>query len=195
MTKIGDNMKDKIKSLIQYMLISYMIIIMILTIVNMITIKKTLELTDSSENMVKINEFKKEINDLQDSSCKTLLNEMIKAYEKTSFDGIVKYKDIYDIYWNGTSFLSFYEDIIQDCNISKEKMQSMNMPYYVLNSTSFVDNLISKKMFDYEIGIKDKFFRESAETNRIGLDYKLSKQSEIIMIENILKTIGGNINE
>ena len=161
----------------------------------MITIKKTLELTDSSENMVKINEFKKEINDLQESSCKTLLNEMIKAYEKTSFDGIVEYKDIYDIYWNGISFLSFYEDIIQDCNISKEKMQSMNMPYYVLNSTSFVDNLVSKKMFDYEIGIKDKFFRESAETNRIGLDYKLSKQSEIIMIENILKTIGGNINE
>ena len=37
--------------------------------------------------------------------------------------------------------------------------------------------------------------RDNFEANRVNLDYRLSKQSEIVMIEKILKTIGGNTNE
>ena len=71
----------------------------------------------------------------------------------------------------------------------------MNMPYFALNSTSFIDNQVNKKVFDYELGIKDIFTRKVLEGSRTNIDYKLSKQSEIIMIENILDKIGGNINE
>lgn len=188
-------MREKIKNLIQYFLIGYMISIIILTIINMFGMKKTIELIDSSENIEKIKELKNEINNLEENSCKSLLNDMIKAYETTSFNGMVEYKKIHEIYWEGPSFLEFCNQIPNKCNISKEELNSMNMPYFALNSTSFIDNQVNKKVFDYELGIKDIFTRKILEGSRTNIDYQLSKQSEIIMIENILNKIGGNINE
>ena len=44
-------MREKIKNLIQYFLIGYMISIIVLTITNMFGMKKTIELIDSSENI------------------------------------------------------------------------------------------------------------------------------------------------
>ena len=82
-----------------------------------------------------------------------------------------------------------------DCNISKEELKRIDMPFYALNSTSFIDNTVNKKIFDYELRIKDIYMRDNLEANRVNLDYQLSKQSEIVMIEKILKTIGGNTNE
>lgn len=188
-------MKEKIKNIIQYISIGYMIIIILLTITNMFGMNKTLDLTDSTENIEKIKELKNEIANLEDNSCKVLLNDMIKAYETTSFDGIIEQKRVEKIYWEGKSFLSFYERMTTDCNISKEELKRIDMPFYALNSTSFIDNTVNKKIFDYELRIKDIYMRDNLEANRVNLDYQLSKQSEIVMIEKILKTIGGNTNE
>lgn len=188
-------MKEQIKNILFYTLITYSLFIVILTIINIFNINKFIELSDSDENITKINELKKEIETLPNNECKTLLNNMITAYEKTSFEDKVTNNQLYEIYYNGNSFLSFYEETINKCNITKEKMKELNMPFYFISSTSFIDNLVSKKIFDYELKIKDTWMREISEPDRLNLDYKLNKQNEIIIIENILNNIGGNTNE
>lgn len=200
-------MKEKIKNLMFYGLIVYSILIVTLTLLNITNMNKTIDVSDSYENLTKIKNLKTKIETLPENTCKSLLNEMIASYENTSFmqhitnDNTNKKSTeltnskLYEIYWNGPSFLSFYERIIKDCDITKEKMQSMNMPHHVINSTEFIDNIVSDKMFDYEIKITDRTMRKIQESNRLTLDYKLSKQSEIIVIEKILDTIGGNVNE
>ena len=65
-------MKEKIKNIIQYISIGYLIILILLTITNMFGMNKTLDLTDSTENIEKIKELKNEIANLDDNSCKVL---------------------------------------------------------------------------------------------------------------------------
>ena len=200
-------MKEKIKNYMFYGLITYSILIITLTILNITNMNKIIEVSDSYENLTKINNLKSKIETLPENACKTLLNDMIKSYENTSFMQYITNDEknqnstnltntkLNEIYWEGSSFLSYYQRVINDCNINEGLMKSLNMPFYFVNSTSFIDNLVSKKMFDYELKIKDIWMRELAESNRMNMDYKLSKQNEIIIIENILNNMGGNINE
>ena len=78
-------MKEKIKNLMFYGLIVYSILIVTLTLLNITNMNKTIDVSDSYENLTKIKNLKTKIETLPEHTCKSLLNEMIASYENTSF--------------------------------------------------------------------------------------------------------------
>lgn len=184
-------MKEKIKIFIFNSFIFYVIIIIILTIVNMLNFISEIELNNNDENNSKIIVLEDRVNKLENSACKSLLKEMINTYNETSYDGIVKLSEFYNVYWNGTSILQFYNQIEEKCNINNEEMKNIDLHRESLNSVLYIENLVGKHMFQYEINLIDNYMHEIGEANTINMQYQLSKASELKIIENILDYIGG----
>ena len=183
-------MKEKIKTFIYNTLIFYSIIIIVLITINLFNTTKEIELYSNDENNQKYLYLKNEISKLEESSCKTLLNEMITTYETTNYNGIIKLSDIYEYYWNGKSFLDFYNQIKENCNISEDTMKKINMPEEAMESIIFTELIVQKYMFQYEINIKDINMRKILESDTINFNYNSSKSSELQMIEKVLNYIG-----
>lgn len=188
-------MRDNVKKYLFNFLICFCICIIVLTIYNIFNFKSEIYLSSNDENNIKYNLLKERINNLDDSSCSLLLKDMISTYEKTVYNGEVKLKDIYDVYYEGSSFFPYYSLIQEKCNISKEEMENMDMPFEFTNSVTFIENIVSKYLFQYEISIKDKFSRDIAESSIIGIEYQTCKKSQLSIIEKVLNYMGGEIDE
>lgn len=184
-------MKEKIKIFLLNGLICYSIIILFLMIMNIFNFKYEIELYDNEANNHEIISLKKRVNKLDDSSCKNVLNDMINVYEQTSYDGKVELTELYKQYWDGPSFLAFYNEIKEQCNITDDEMKGLNFPHYTINSILYMEEIVPKYMMQYEINIKDLNIREISEPNTINLSYGNSKESQLIMIETLLDYIGG----
>ena len=185
-------MRNKLKVFMFNSFLFYVIFIVILFIVNTINFTHEIELTNSDENNLKIIELKERINHLENSSCKSLLVEMSNLYEETSYDGNIELTDFYNKYFDNKSFLSFYGRIENECNIGNEEKKSMDLHKETLNSILYIENLLNKYMFQYEINFTDYYMHEIGESNIINLQYQLSKSSELNIIERILDYIGGS---
>lgn len=188
-------MKEKIKNFMFWLLISYSVLFVIFVLFNMFSIRTKIELSDNETNLKRYDILRERVSKLDESSCSVLLNEMIEAYGKTSFDGEVDLKVFYDMYWNGPSFLSFYMPIQKKCNMDSEVMGELGMPMDSINSITYVDNTIMNNMFNYELKIKDYTVRGVAEASISQLEYQTCKSSELDMIEKVLDYIGGKVNE
>ena len=188
-------MKEKIKNFMFWLLISYSVLFVIFFIFNMFSIRTKIELKDNDTNLKRYASLSERVSKLEESSCSVLLNEMIDAYGKTSFDGEIDLNVFYDLYWNGPSFLSFYMPIQEKCNMSSEVMSELGMPMDSINSITYVDNTIMNNMFNYELKIRDYAVRGIAEASISQLEYQTCKSSELDMIEKVLDYIGGKINE
>ena len=106
-------------------------------------------------------------------------------------DGKVELTELYKQYWDGPSFLAFYNEIKEQCNITDDEMNGLNFPYYTINSILYMEEIVPKYMMQYEINIRDLNIREISEPNTINLSYSNSKESQLIMIETLLDYIGG----
>ena len=188
-------MKEKIKNFMFWLLISYSVLFVVFFVFNMFSINTKIELSDNATNLERYNELIERVSNLEESSCSLLLNEMLDAYGKTSFDGEIDLRDFYEMYWKGTSFLSFYMPIKEKCGISNEVMIELGMPMDSINSISYFDNIYMDNMFDYELKITDYTIRTIAEPSIRQLEYQTCKSSELDMIEKVLDYIGGEVNE
>ena len=188
-------MKEKIKNFMFWLLISYSVLFVIFFIFNMFSIRTKIELNDNDTNLKRYANLSERVSKLEESSCSILLNEMIDAYGKTSFDGEIDLNVFYDLYWNGPSFLSFYMPIQERCNMSSEVMSELGMPMDAVNSITYVDNIIMNNMYNYELKIRDYVVRGISEASISQLEYQTCKTSELDMIEKVLDYIGGEVNE
>jgi hypothetical protein len=188
-------MKEKIKTFIYNTLIFYSLFIVVLILINMFSIKTKVELNDNETNIERLSSLKEKVSKLEENSCTTLINDMIKSYEKTSFNGEIELTRIYEIYWNGPSFINYYPMIKEKCNMSDEFMENLGIQNDVMNSITYIDNILNNSMFSYEIKLPDKTMRDIAEANITQIEYKTCKSSELDVIEKTLNNIGGVSNE
>lgn len=190
-------MKEKVKIFIFNMMICYSIFIVIFIVYNMFGITNKIELKDKEENLVKINNIKKYVSKQEDNACRSVINDMILAYENTSFDGTVKTREFYDKYMYDVTLMAYYNDFVNKCNVTSNEMKEMDMPNKFL-STSFLffEDLYQSHMFEYELKIEDKYFRLIGESETSNLKYQLTKEAEIDIIETLIKRVyGGDISE
>lgn len=184
-------MKDRIKDFLLKGLVYYSIFIVVLIIINMFNITSEIELNNKESNQEKLINIKERINNLEESSCKNVLTEMTNVHEQTNYNEKIKLSELYNQYWDGPSFLQFYEEINKKCNISEDEMKELNIPNHLINSILYMEDIAPKYMMQYEINLKDLYVREIAEADSIGLSYNTSKESELITIETVLDYIGG----
>jgi len=174
-------MKENFKKIIFGISIFYsfvIIILMIITINNMVT---TIELHDTEENKVKLNEYKDKLSTLKQDSCTGVINEIINHYEETSYDGEVNLKEMYE-YDFDNSLLSYYIKVKDNCNITDEIAKQYNLPNKFVTGSIQRDEIYLPYYFQYELGFDDYITRLIVEPQLYNTEYQINRVAELEII-------------
>lgn len=131
------SMKKDIRTGLLFVSIFYVVAIVCLMIMNFCLSTSSIELHDSDENVKKIKELRREALALEVNKCSVVINDMITYYEKTSFDGEVKLKDIYDMLNPDSdykSFLPYYLEVKEHCGVTDEEREKYDYPNLFITS-------------------------------------------------------------
>lgn len=179
-------MKEKIKNILFSISIFYSITLIILLIFNTLNLVTEVELNDSEENKIKLNEYKEEVKSLEKNKCTDIINQIIKYYEDTSYNGKISLKEMYN-YGTENNLLSYYINLKENCNLSEENIKKYDLPLKVLSASIQQDELYHRYYFQYEINIKDIFTRHVIEANLTNIEYKIRKNLELEIISNLIE--------
>jgi hypothetical protein len=180
-------MKEKIKNILFGSFISYVIVIVALMLFSYFTSVSSISLSDSEENLEKIKQYKEEVNKLDNNNCVTVIDEMIEYYEDTSYDGLVNLKEMFEIAVDGKSYLSFYADIRDNCDLTNDVMNEMGYPTKIVPVAVNIDQLIQNYYYQYELSLKDMVSRQIMGFDLNNLEYQIRKKNELELIDSLIK--------
>ena len=179
-------MKNKLKSIILGISIVYSFMVLILMLLSFNTAVTTVELVDIEENILKLNNYQNEVNKLEQNSCTKVIKDLINYYEETSYNGKVKLKDIYDFGFE-KSFLSFFGEMKNNCNLTEEELNKYNFPTKFLTTSVQQDELLKNYYFQYELSFKDFFTRSIVEPTLLITEYKINRSFQLEIIDNLIE--------
>lgn len=180
-------MKDKIKYIIFITSIIYSLIVMFLLTFNTLSLVDDVELYDAEENIIKLNNYKQKVKLLENNNCTNEINKIINYYEKTSYNGRVNLKDMYNYSMENGTLLNHYIELKENCNLSESNIEKYNLSLKVMAASIQEDELYHKFYFQYEINIKDIFTRNIAEANLMNVEYRIKKGLELEIISNLIE--------
>ena len=179
-------MKEKIKQIILYLLVTYTITITIMIIINISTSTKYIHLSDSEDNLTKRSELKQELTKLDQNDCTSSIIDLIDLYNNTSYNGYISLRE----YYNQESFLSYYEETKKICQITNSEYQNYNFAHTILIQMIAKENLFQNYMYQYELNLKDILMHENNKDIIHYYEYKfIIKQSELSIITNLIELI------
>lgn len=187
-------MIGKLKRYIFIISITYSVLIIFFMIFNICNSVSHIELYDSEDNIQKLNILKKEINNLENNDCKLIINELVNYYEKTSYNGLIKLKDIYDVEQD-KGLLSYYVKSVEKCSINESNIKKYNLPFKFLTASIQQNELLQNYYFQYELNFKDIITRYIVEPDIHNVEYKISKTLQLEIITNLIEISRGSINE
>lgn len=179
-------MKEKIKKILFNTAIFYSLFIVILMIITMFKISSTIELNDTYENKKKIIEYKEKVENLDQNECTKVINDVIEHYENTSYDGEVNLKIRFDKIMD-KGILSYYFDAQEKCNISEEEKEEHKLSLRFLTAQIQMEEIFQRYYFQYELNMKDLFFRLIVEPNLSSVEYKINRETILEIIESLIE--------
>ena len=183
-------MKEKInfKNVVATLLFAYMIGVVGLMVFNYSTAVKSVELTDTKENIAKLNELKKEADNIRNVECRNIINELIQKYEYTSYNGEISLKEFYlGAIHKGEVILNYYPKAKEACYISEDDNEKYNFPYSFIYAQIPDDEIMKEYVFQYELHLKDYFTRDVLDTRLAGVEYQIQRKNELMLISNIIE--------
>lgn len=188
-------MKEKIKEHLFIISIIYGITIIILMLITYSKMTTYIEINNNKNFTSKIDKYKQEISLLENNQCKNEITNLINFIEKTNYNKIINLKDHYNkIFYNNESILEYYSKIKNACSITDKKAKEYNLPTMFITASIQNDELIQRYLYQYEINIKDIYFRNISEPNLNNIENNIKKENELIIIKNILQIIKENNN-
>lgn len=179
-------MKENIKKVLFGISIFYSLVIIILMVVKISTLVDAIELIDSEENQTKLSEYKDKVTTLKQNSCTKVINEIIKHYEETSYNGKVNLREIYE-YDFDNSLLSYYVKVKDNCKITAEDEKKYNIPFKFITSSIQRDELYTPYYFQYELGINDRITRLIIEPQIHSIEYQINRVAELEIISALIE--------
>lgn len=182
--------KKNIRTGLLFVSIFYIVSVVGLMIVNFCLSTSNVELHDSDDNVKKIKELRQEALALEVNKCSVVINDMINYYEKTSYDGEVNLKKMYEEVWNDDfSFLSYYSQIKEHCGLSDEERKKYDYPNLFINASIQNDEIYHRYLYQYELGFKDLYLRLIVEPNFNNIDYRIGKTAQVNVISNVIEMV------
>lgn len=178
-------MKEKIKQITLYFMIFYTIAISLMMIFNVAISTKYIELSDSEDNLVKLNELKQELTKLKQNECTTSITDLIDIYRTTSYNGHISLRE----YYNQGTLLMYFQEAKETCHITDNEFQEYNFPYTLVTEVITKEELFQNYMFQYELNLKDILLRGIYEPFLTNTNYSITKRSELTTITNLVKLI------
>ena len=188
-------MKEKIKNIIIIVSAFYTIAVSILLLSNLLLSPRTRDLSyDHELNDPLFNDINTRINNLSEGECKIALNESIKNYQKTIYEGE---KSIRETYENEkeNSFLIGFTNSLTKCDIqplsTNEKQTNSELTKLItLSQTEYKDFF-----HPYEIHILDFNGRQTISVNDCNLQYNAKKQTELSILDKTVSIVEERNNE
>ena len=150
-------MKEKIKSVLFSASIFYSVLIVCLMIFTCITMTDSVELYDNDDNKVKLNNYKEIVSNMEDNECKKVINDIIKYYEDTSYNGSVNLKEMYD-YDGKNGLLSYYIKAKDACknsgfNVDEQLVEVNKLSKRNNNATANIQDYIKSIIFNMNLNL------------------------------------------
>ena len=178
-------MKETLKKFIFITSIFYAVTIVLLMLYSYSTSTVLFKFTDSKENLKKLDEYKEELKTIEDSACKSTINDLIVHYEKTSYNGEVNLKDFY---FSDEGILKYAQSHFTNCELDEKEKEELSN-YYVTAMLQF-EETINDIRFQYEIRIPDRYNRGVIQPILNNLRYRTNRNTILDLIDtsiNILK--------
>ena len=172
-------MKEKIKLMLLGAFIFYTITIITLIIYNGKSINKTIEFPNNEEYTETLNTYKQQL---------STINNLINYYEKTNYTTIT-YKEYYNqmIKEQTPTLLSQFPTIKKACSLNEQTINKYNFIFLFLTGSIQFDEILQNKYYNYELSIKDNYFRQIVEPNLIPYEYNTNRKSILIIISNLIE--------
>lgn len=182
--------KKNIRTGLLFVSIFYIVSVVGLMIINFCLSKSNVELHDSDDNVKKIKELRQEALSLEVNSCTIVINDMITYYEKTSYDGKVNLKEMYDMLNSeNISFLEYYLQIKEHCGLTDAEREKYDYPHLFMTAVIQNEAMLQRYLYQYELGFKDLYFRMIAEPNLNNTEYLIRKRAELKAISNVIEMV------
>lgn len=179
--------KKNIRTGLLFVSIFYIVSVVCLMIMNFCLSTSNVELHDSDDNVKKIKELRQEALSLEVNSCTIVINDMITYYEKTSYDGKVNLKEMYDMFYSeNISFLEYYLQIKEHCGLTDAEREKYDYPHLFMTAVIQNEAMLQRYLYQYELGFKDLYFRMIAEPNLNNTGYLIRKSAELKAISNVI---------
>lgn len=181
-------MKEKIKLMLLGAFIFYTITIITLIIYNGKSINKTIEFPSNEEYTETLNTYKQQLSTMEKNTCTNAISNLINYYEKTNYTTIT-YKEYYNqmIKEQTPTLLSQFPTIKKACNLNEQTINKYNFDFLFLTGTIQFDEILQNKYYNYELSIKDNYFRQIVEPNLIPYEYNTNRKSILIIISNLIE--------
>lgn len=188
-------MKEKIKSGLFFIFCFYSVIILILLFFTYSNSLNVIDIYDNKDNRIKYSELKKEVKSLDDNMCTDTLNKLLDYYSKTSFNGNVSAKNLYnDItkgVMDGTYFLNYFSDIKKDCNLSDDFLsENFIREKFIIASIQY-DEMINKYYYLYELNLKDIYMHMIVDPDFDKYNYLNNRINILEIIDKITSYVKG----
>ena len=189
-------MQESIKNYLIPISIFYMIVIVVLMLITYFNAISTLDLNRIDDFEEKISLYKKEVNEIEDNTCKNYLNDLISFVEKVNYDKKVKINQLFkDTYLNEDYILSYYLKGVNSCSkLTNEEAKEYNLPDLFMNANLTNDRIIQKYFFQYELNIKDRLVENIMIPSDTAANYYNKQKIELMIIDNIIKIVKEDVN-
>lgn len=179
-------MKEKIKKTILYLSIIYSIIVIGMMFINRFSLTSSIELSLNEKDNYIIDKYALEIKLMEQTECTDTIKEMINFYKKTTYNGKVNLKEMYN-YNIENSYLSLYSKASKNCNLTEEEKEKNNLSAEVLTVVMQEEKIIQQYIYQYELSIKDIYIRNINEPYLENTIYNIRKKMEKEVIKNLIE--------
>lgn len=120
--------------------------------------KELIYIKDVNDYSGKITKLKTSIKELEGSTCKKSLMNMLDRINETNFEDKVTIEEYYKSYYkDGIPFMKLYEEIITECKLEEKDEIYLK----VLEHSVFPDSIKEKYLLSHELILKDYSSRDS----------------------------------
>ena len=174
-------MIEKVRKSVFVVMIIYSITIVLLMLYSYNTSYNKISFKDSNENIKTLEKYKEELKQLEDSTCKNAINELIKHYEDTSYNEEI---NLNEKYFKGKSLLSYTLDTFKKCNIPDEETRRLGLKF--LEATIEFDEVVNELYFQYEIKIPDISNRKIIKPEMNQIRYQINRSIHLEIIKELI---------
>ncbi len=182
-------MKEKIKNIVLYIGVFYMIVIPLMMIKTYFNMTSYIEINSSDEYNEEIIRYKNIISSYHDSLCKNYFDSLINKVDKDIKTRIIDIRKYYQDN-NENNLLNYYTKAVDSCSsLTIETMKEKNMPIIFLTASIQIDEIMADLYYQYELGFKDTNIRNINETVLNSLKNNIKIKNELTIIEELINII------
>lgn len=174
----------------KYLLLGSLITIIIIFIVSIVIIpfnrSEMIYIKNIDSYSKKITILKNEILELEDSSCKSSLNDMLIRINETNFKDKVTIEKYYKAYYkDNVSFINLYENILNECNLENNDDIYMD----VLIQMIFPNSIKEKYLLSHELILKDYSSRSALTKSSSETGTYITKTKELNILKDLIEEV------